>query len=89
MNKHIALFQFHLRNGQSIGPDKLRQLWANACQSSDVSVGRQTRTIGGQSVDLYSLCGSASMPSLPSVEQRLRQMLDNARLNAVMTSLHT
>ncbi len=88
MSKHIALFQFHLRNGQSVGPDKLRRLWASACESTDVSVSRQTRTIGGQSTDLYSLCGSPAMANLPVIERRLRQLLDQARLTAVVTVLH-
>lgn len=88
MKKHIALFQFHLRNGQSVGPDQLRKLWASACESTDVSVTRQTRSIGDQTSDLYSLCGSPSMPDLPAVERRLRKLLDHAGLNTVVTTLH-
>lgn len=87
MKHQIAIFRFTLGHGQSIGPAELHALWARACQSPNVSVGRAA---GGHGSDkpTYSLYASQQLENLTSVEQRLRQLLDNIQLRASLIALH-
>lgn len=83
MKHQIAIFRFTLGPSQSIGPAQLHALWAHACQTPDVSVGR---TPGARPT--YSLYASQRLQNLPLVEKRLRQLLDDSKLNASLTALH-
>lgn len=83
MKHHIAIFRFTLSPSQSIGPAQLHILWARACQSPNVSVGC---TPGARPT--YSLYASQQLQNVPLVEQRLRQLLDDANLRASLIVLH-
>jgi hypothetical protein len=87
MKHQIAIFRFTLGHGQSIGPAELHALWARACQSPNVSVGRSQ---GAHSSDkpTYSLYASQQLENLPSIEQRLRQLLDQIQLRVSLIALH-
>lgn len=87
MKHQIAIFRFTLGHGQSIGPAELHALWARACQSPNVSVGRNQ---GAHVNDkpTYSLYASQQLENLPNVEQRLRQLLDQIQLRASLIALH-
>lgn len=75
----VPLFQFRLRNGISIGPKALRRIWTTASGSSDVTVARELRRIGTERMDhVYSLSGPPNLLDLPTVETRLRQLLQDA-----------
>lgn len=84
MKPEIALFRFTLSPSQSIGPAHLHALWANACQSPQVSVGRSV--IAGRPT--YSLYASQELQDLPQVELRLRRLLEDNKLHASLTPLH-
>jgi len=86
MKHQIALFSFTLGNDQSIGPAALRALWARACQSSEVSVGRQARGLH-RIQDTYFLYASQRLGNLPLVEQRLRMLFEQSHLAASLTPL--
>ncbi|MDR7098417.1 MULTISPECIES: hypothetical protein [Lysobacteraceae] len=88
MKHQIAIFRFTLGHGQSIGPTQLQALWASACQTPHVSVGR-THGARGSDKPTYSLYASQQLEDLPYVEQRLRQLLDQCKLRASLISLHT
>ena len=83
MKHQIAIFRFTLSPSQSIGPAQLHALWANACQTPNVSVGR---TPGARPT--YSLYASQQLQNLPLVEQRLRRLLDDNKLHASLIPLH-
>lgn len=85
MKHQIAIFRFTLGPHQSIGPARLHALWATACQSPEVSVGRALA--GGRHT--YSLYASQHLANLQLVEQRLRQLLDDAKLHASLMVLHS
>lgn len=89
MDKHVPLFKLRLVSGQSIGPGPLRNLWARACSSDDVSVSRQATRLGANKQTSYLLQGPASTPDLQSVEQRLRTLMDNSKLIGSVSALHT
>ena len=84
MKHQIAIFRFTLGEHQSIGPVQLRALWARACQSPEVSVGR---TPGERPT--YSLYASQQLSDLPLVERRLRGLLDECKLRASLMPLHS
>ncbi|MFC3551688.1 hypothetical protein ACFOLC_11780 [Lysobacter cavernae] len=88
MKHQIAMFKFTLGNGQSIGPTALQALWVRACQSPNVSVGRQTPGFGGDTKPTYSLYASQQLENLPQVELRLRRLLEECKLSASLISLH-
>ncbi len=88
MDKHVPLFRLRLVSGQSIGPKPLRNLWARACSSDDVSVSRQLARFGANNQTSYLLHGPANMGDLRSVEQRLRALVDNSKLLASISALH-
>ena len=88
MKHQIAMFKFTLGNGQSIGPAALRTLWERACQSADVSVGRQTSGFGDEGRATYSLYASQHLQDLPQVERRLRGLLEDSKLSAALIPLH-
>jgi hypothetical protein len=86
MANHVPLFRFRLSNGQSIGPLALRRLWSSACGSDDINVTRETRDAGhGTQSHTYSLCGPAKIANLPTIEARLRRLLDEMALTATIT----
>lgn len=87
MKHQIAIFRFTLGTGQSIGPAELRAIWARACQTPHVSVGR-THGAYGSDKPTYSLYASQHLADLPNVEQRLRHLLDQSKLRASLIALH-
>jgi hypothetical protein len=84
MTHHVALFQFRLMDGQSIGPLALRRLWALACQSENVTVSRQAGRFGSNS-HTYSLCGPTQTANLATIEVRLRSLLEKKTTGATNT----
>jgi hypothetical protein len=87
MKHQIAMFKFTLGNGQSIGPAELRALWARACQTPNVSVGRAQGPYGTDK-PTYSLYAPQQLENLPRVELRLREMLDECKLRVSLVALH-
>lgn len=85
MKHHIAIYRLILSPSQTIGPTQLQALWASACQTPDVSVGR-TLT-GGRPT--YSLYATQRLENLPMVERRLRELLDSSKLRASLIPMHT
>ena len=86
MKHQIAMFRFTLGPYQSIGPAELHALWARACESPNVSVGRHNDRASGRPT--YSLYASQQLANLPLVERRLREALDNHKLRASLIMLH-
>lgn len=84
----IALFIFTLDKTQSIGPAALRELWARACGSTQVSVARSVPSGGFRDRPAYTLYAPQNLENLREVELRLRHLLEEAKLNASLTSLH-
>ena len=84
MKPQIPIFRFTLGTKQSIGPAQLQALWARACQSPHVSVGRSN----ADGRPLYSLYASQQLENLGLVEQRLRRLLDDNKLHASLIPLH-
>lgn len=85
--KHqIAIFRFTLSSQQSIGPTQLHSLWARACQTPHVSVGRTRGAPNGRPT--YSLYASQQLENLPAVERRLRVLLEESKLHASVIPLH-
>lgn len=84
MKHHIAIFRLTLGQHQSIGPAQLHALWARACQTPHVSVGR---TSAGDR-PTYSLYALQRLENLPLVERRLREALDECKLRASLIPLH-
>jgi len=81
--RRVPIFQFRLRNGRSIGPAELRNLWATASGSEDVAVSREVRHVDGQRPDaVYLLSASPDLFDLASVETRLRRLLQDTLFNA-------
>jgi hypothetical protein len=79
VSSKVPLFQFRLRNGMSIGPVALRRIWSTASGSTEVTVARELRRIGTERTDhVYSLSGPANLVDLPTVESRLRHLLQDA-----------
>lgn len=85
---HIALFTFTLGSAESIGPDALRQMWARACGSPNVSVDRKTPYGGPRDRPVYTLYAPQSLANLRDVELRMRGLLEAAHLHASLTVLH-
>ena len=88
VHNHVEFFKLHLVDGQSIGPDALRVLWSRACETSDVSVGRQTRRTTYGMKDVYSLSASPRLRDQPTIEGRLKMLLLESRLTASVTAVH-
>lgn len=87
-SKHqIPLFTFTLGSGGSIGPTHLRAIWKRASGTSAVSVGRKVLP-GNQEKPIYTLYAPQSLGDLRGVELRLRQLLEEAHLNASLNVLH-
>ena len=82
----IALFRFTLSPQQSIGPAQLQALWARACESPHVSVGRANGPSANQPT--YSLYASQRLGDLPQVERRFLQLLEGCSLRASLIPLH-
>lgn len=90
MAHHIPMFKFTLGPGQSIGPDALQALWADAARTRDVSVGRKAHDFGGSGDGrpTYSLYAGQHLQDIPAVEARLRRLLEEAHLRATLVPLH-
>ncbi len=88
MRRSIEFFRFTLGNDQSISPRTLRDLWADACQSAEVSVGRQVGSFNAGGKVVYSLYADPSLANLALVEQRLRQRMEQAHLRPALIALH-
>lgn len=89
MKHQIAMFKFTLGNGQSISPSALQSMWVRACQTPNVSVGRQAGGgFGSDGRAVYSLYASQQLPDLLQVELRLRRMFEDAKLAASLVALH-
>lgn len=86
MKHQIAIFRFTLSQHQSIGPAQLHALWARACQSPHVSVGRSDGVAGRPTYSLYAL---QRLENLALVEQRLCLLLDQCKLRATLIPLHS
>jgi len=67
----------------------LRRLWAQACGTNDVSIGRESRRIAdGATSYRYTLCGSPRTFGLDAVELQLRNLLqEHSHGSAVVTRL--
>lgn len=88
MKNQIPVFKFSLGQHQSIGPTQLQALWSRACQSTEVSVGRDPQRLGADNNPVYSLYASSRIENLPQVERRLRMLLDESKLRASVIALH-
>jgi hypothetical protein len=88
MHNHVALFKFNLSSGQSIGPTALRTLWSRACESTDISVSRQTYRAGSNTKNTYLLHASPRLKDLSLVEARLRLLMNESRLLGTLTAVH-
>jgi hypothetical protein len=86
MKHQIAMFKFTLGPQQSIGPAQLHALWAHACQSPNVSVGRQEDRSTGRAT--YALYATQALDDLAQVERRLRDALEHNKLRASLIPLH-
>lgn len=84
MKHQIPLFRLTLGPRQSIGPARLQALWASACQTPDVSVGRTST----DERPTYSLYASQQLANLQDVERRMRRLLDDNHFNASLYALH-
>ncbi len=80
MKPMITIFKFTIGNGQSIGPETLQQVWANACRTSDVGVGRVPGTRQGDK-PTYSLYGRQNLANLVEIEKRLLTLFDEMQLH--------
>ena len=88
MKHQIAMFKFTLGKDQSIGPTALLALWGRACQTSQVSVGRQPPSFGGDGRTTYALYAPQRLEDLTQVESRLRTLLEQSNLRATVIALH-
>jgi hypothetical protein len=88
MKRSIEFFRFTLGNGQSISPMALRKLWADACQTPNVSVARQGTSFNSGGKAVYSLYADPGLPNLAQVEQRLRLRMEQAHLRRSLIALH-
>lgn len=89
MPRHqIALFTFTLGNSESIGPAALRELWARASGSSNVSVARRTPAESFRDPPVYTLYAPQELTDIRDVELRRRRLLESAHLHASLTALH-
>lgn len=88
MSKHqIALFNFTLRGGGSIGPAALCEIWKRASGTNNVSVGRKVLH-GDEGRPVYTLYAPQNLADLHGVEMRLRRLLEAEHLNASLSALH-
>ncbi len=71
----VRWLSFRLRNGQSIGPDELRQAWRWACQNPRGGVRRESI---GDGVWVYGLYGPEFISNHQEAEQRMRGFLTNS-----------
>lgn len=88
MKHQMALFTFTLGNNESIGPDALKALWAEACGTSNVSVSRQPPSNPNRDRPTYTLYAPQTLDNLREVELRLRKKLESSHLTASVVPLH-
>lgn len=80
----VRWLSFRLRNGQSIGPDRLLQAWSWACEHPRCAVRRESMNEGHC---VYALYGPESLASPKLAEQRMREYLLDAGYIFTMGSL--
>ncbi len=68
----VRWLSFRLRNGQSIGPDKLQAGWNDAAAADGCSVRRERLDEGGV---VYALYGPSTLNAPHAVELRMRRFL--------------
>lgn len=81
----VTLFQFRLGDNRSVSKSTLEQIWSTASKSPKATVSRSPRPVGlGHT---YSLLGPSDLYDLPSVEARLRVLLNKHVEGAGVTLL--
>ncbi|WP_165835690.1 hypothetical protein [Stenotrophomonas sp. SPM] len=80
----VRWLSFRLRNGQSIGPQRLREAWTWACQSQRSGVRREQL---GEDHWVYALYGPELITCPRTAEQRMRGFLLEAGYIFTMGSL--
>ncbi|MEL1265235.1 hypothetical protein [Pseudoxanthomonas putridarboris] len=88
MAHHIHWLILRVGQQQSIGPAALRTLWADACQSGDVSVARQRRFEGGVQSTMYSLSAPSSLRDPRAAEMRMRRLLEESHYLFTLSAVH-
>lgn len=88
MAHHINWLILRVGQQQSIGPVALRTLWADACQSLDVSVARQRRFDGGVPNITYSLSAPSTLRDPRAVELRMRRLLEESHYLFTLSAVH-
>ena len=86
MSHHVATLRFTLGNGQSIGPQKLQELWILASQSPDVAIERNARGFN-QDRPVYTLFAPSTVGEITKIEQLLRDLLGNIGLRATFVPI--
>lgn len=81
----ITLFQFRLSDNRSVSRSRLEQIWSVASNSPKAAVSRSPRPVGRGHT--YSLLGPSDLYDLPSVEARLRVLLNKQVEGAGVTLL--
>nr|WP_256643146.1 hypothetical protein [Stenotrophomonas sp. 9(2022)] len=71
----VRWLSFRLRNGQSIGPEKLKAVWSDAAEMNTCSVRREH---GPDGHVVYVLYAPRGLPMPRRAEMRLRSMLEDA-----------
>jgi len=77
--EHMRWLTLRLSNNQSIGPKVLMDLWANACETNQSSVTRET--LPGKSTS-YALHAPTSLAYPKRAELRMRKLLEEAGYTA-------
>lgn len=72
---NVRWLSFRLKNGQSIGPGKLKAIWSDASETNNCSVRREQ---GPDGHVVYALYASRGLQMPRRAEIRLRGMLENA-----------
>ncbi len=82
--EHMRWLTLRLSNNQSIGPKVLMDLWANACETNQSSVTRDT--LPGKSTS-YALHAPTSLAYPKRAELRMRKLLEEAGYTFTLGSL--
>jgi len=85
MSHQAAAVRFTLGTGQSIGPAKLRELWARACETSDVAVERNGEGYNRER-PVYTLFAPSTVGEIGKIEMRFRELLNDLGLRASFVS---
>lgn len=71
----VRWLSFRLKNGQSIGPEKLKAIWSDASETNNCIVRREHDPDGHV---VYALYASRGLQLPRRAEIRLRRMLEDA-----------